>query len=203
MLSQNHEKKHHPPTSRASDYTPSVFLYVLAFATAFWCEPRKIYISLLYDIQRKRQALMVLELGKVMSQHTYYKLKILLSIKHIYYTYLGEDPGLSQRMGLVRLIPLMTTRRMGAMIHHNCQAGGEIILLFITAPVKDQNSQSSFYWIYIVFTPWWCQNLINWGLSIIMKDCDDNTINLSKCKIVYSHARCSNSISEIMSAYHR
>lgn len=57
---------------------------------------------------------MVLELGKVMSQHTYYKLKILLSIKHIYYTYLREGPGLSQSMGLVRLIPLMTTRRTGA-----------------------------------------------------------------------------------------
>lgn len=88
---------------------------------------------------------MVLELGKVMSQHPYYKLKILLSIKHIYYTYLREDPGLSQRMGLVWLIPLMTTQRIGAMIHHYCQAAGEIILLFITAPVKDQNSQSSFY----------------------------------------------------------
>lgn len=118
MLSQNHEKKNQMPTSRTSEYTPSVFLYALAFATEFWCEPRKIYIFLLYDIQRKRQVLMVLELGKVMSQHTYYKLKILLSIKHIYYTYLREDPGLSQSMGLVRLIPLMTTRRTGAMIHH-------------------------------------------------------------------------------------
>lgn len=88
---------------------------------------------------------MVLELGKVMSQHTYCKLKILLSIKHIYYTYLREDPGLSQSMGLVRLIPLMTTRRTGAMIHHYCQAGGEVILLYITAPDKDQNLQSSFY----------------------------------------------------------
>lgn len=161
MLSQNHEEKKQTPTSRTSDYTPSVFLYVLAFATAFWCEPRKIYVFLLYDIQRKRQVLMVLELGKVASQHTYYKLKILLRIKHIYHTYLREDPGLSQSMGFVWLIPFMTTRQTGVMIHHYCQAGGEIILLFITAPVKDQNSQSSFYWIYIVFTPWWCWILIN------------------------------------------
>lgn len=43
--------------------------------------------------------LMVLELEKVLSQHTYYKLKILLCVKYIYYTYLIEDPGLSQCMG--------------------------------------------------------------------------------------------------------
>ena len=88
---------------------------------------------------------MVLELGKVTSQHTYYKLKILLSVKYIYCTYLTEDPGLSQSMENVLLVPLVTAWLTGAVIHHYCQVIGEIILLFITVPGKDQNSQSSFY----------------------------------------------------------
>lgn len=181
---------------------PSVFLYVLAFATTFWCQSRKIYIFLLYDIQRKIQVLMVLELEKVLSRHTHYKLKIRLSVKHIYYTYLIEDPGLSQKMVNVLLIHFMTARLAGAVIHHSWQAVGEIILLFITVPGKDQNSQSSFYWIHTVFTPSGYWILVNWGLSIIMNHWNDNSNNISKCKILYSHAHCSNTIPEIMSAYH-
>lgn len=121
------------------------FLYVLASATTFLSELGKIYICLFYDIQRKIEVLMVLELGKVMSQHTYYKLKILLSVKYIYSTYLTEDPGLSQSTVNVLLAPLMIAWLTEAVIHHYCQVIGEIILLFITVPGKDQNSQSSFH----------------------------------------------------------
>jgi hypothetical protein len=39
----------------------------------------------------------------------------------------------------------MTAWLTEAVIHHYCQVIGEIILLFITVPAKDQISQSGFY----------------------------------------------------------
>lgn len=123
----------------------SVFLYVFESATTFLSESGKIQICLFYDIQGKTEVLMVLELGKVMSQHTCYKLEILLRVKCIYYTQLTEEPGFSPSTGNVLLVPLMTAWLTEAVIHHYCQVIGEIILLFITVPAKDQISQSGFY----------------------------------------------------------